>query len=208
MSVINSDLRNYWTHKGHEFGLCLTNPNKSLYYINIPKNASTFIKHEFERLGWEYSNYYDYNSSKKIIVVLRDPVDRWISGITEYLKLYYPNLNTLSCDFMDHIFTQITLDDHTEKQIYFINGVDLDKCIFLKVNYNLGHNLNKVLSELDINNNFDSISKEYVSDISEKHLKFKKQILKYIDDRPEVILNIKKHFAADYNLINQIKFYE
>ena len=67
---------------GHEVGQCQVNPKSSQGFVHIPKNASTEMK---QLLGdWEFANY-KKKSLDEYLVILRDPRDRWISGMTELL---------------------------------------------------------------------------------------------------------------------------
>ena len=114
---------NYYKTKGHVFGECMSSPNTDLMYINIPKNASSWTKLNCKDWGWEFFNYHSDNLyHKHSLIVLRDPVDRWLSGIAEYFFLYHKNLDFahISRPFLDLIFDRVAFDDHTEKQILFI----------------------------------------------------------------------------------------
>ena len=80
----------YYQSKGHVFGECMSLPDNDLMYVNIPKNASSWTKPNLLDWKWENYNYHTDNLyHKTAIIVLRDPVERWLSGIAEYLYLYH-----------------------------------------------------------------------------------------------------------------------
>jgi hypothetical protein len=91
------------------------------------------MKQEIE--DWTQYNYHQsqeiLTNSKQIIVILRNPVTRWVSGIIQYLygELSY---ETISNEVSDIIFSKIEFDDHTAPQTDFLVGIDdyLSKCIF------------------------------------------------------------------------------
>ena len=85
---INLDWNRLWSNRGHTLGEGMISPDKKYFYLNIPKNSSSFIKKCLGSLGWSFDNIRSYPDAK-IIVALRDPVKRWISGISEYLFMYH-----------------------------------------------------------------------------------------------------------------------
>jgi len=60
------------------------------FYCMIPKNGSSWTSKVLKHSGWvqgtlEHCSNHDIN---ELIVVLRDPVERWIAGIAQYLCSY------------------------------------------------------------------------------------------------------------------------
>ena len=87
--LIDSGLGELWESRGHIQGQCMSHADSQYMYINIPKNASSWTKPNLLDHSWEFYNYRTDNLDKQALVVLRDPVDRWISGIAEFLTLYH-----------------------------------------------------------------------------------------------------------------------
>ena len=55
-----------------------------------------------------------------VLCCLRDPVDRWVAGISEYLDRYWNNDNDIKCQAtLKLIQDRVIFDDHTEVQHYF-----------------------------------------------------------------------------------------
>jgi len=117
----------YNRKKNHNIGECLVYREKKLMYINIPKNASSWTKDYLtNHYGWkEYANFTNYpvlNNFRKI-VILRDPIDRWLSGITTYLMREvlknYPYMK-ITEDVIKVLTTKIAFDEHTWTQTSFL----------------------------------------------------------------------------------------
>jgi hypothetical protein len=203
--IIKNDI-NEWQHKGHVYGECMSCPDSDLMYVYIPKNASSWTKPNLRDWGWEFYNYHTDGLNKTAIVVLRDPVERWLSGIAEYFALYQ-NKVSHNESLQSIIFDRITFDDHTEKQVKFIQGLDTDRCIFLWCDDRYRINFSNLVREHLGDNQYNNYEYQHVSeqDRDRKHLKEIFKQLLY--QKPEYLERVKQHFANDYKLIEQTKFY-
>jgi hypothetical protein len=188
-----------WAHLGHHLGECWVH-NKSYTYINIPKNASSYVKACLMGSGnsWVYSDH--FIETQQNLVVLRDPVDRWCSGMAQSLF----NSGKESPD--EIIFNRITFDDHTELQTYFLQDIDLTKTVFFLVDNNLTKNLTDWAKENRNIINTKNIS-EYNDSRYDDRAKLKQRFLDAVANYPEYMLKLKDHFAEDYKLIESVKFY-
>jgi hypothetical protein len=98
--------------------------NGNLIYIAIPKCASSSLKEVFKDLGWSTIPKENKNKFEncKLFAVIRHPLDRWISGFTQYfyrnknndLKLIYQNI--------DPYVRNIVYDIHQMKQSEFLSS--------------------------------------------------------------------------------------
>ena len=189
-----------WAHLGHRLGECWVDDVNAKTYIHIPKNASSFVKGVLMGSGgfWRHSEPL-VNSSENLIV-LRDPVDRWCSGITQYL---YNSKQTLS---INEVFEKITFDDHTDLQTYFLQGVDLTHATFMRVDDDLRANINDWVIACGYRTNVD-IAIEYNASRDDDRITTKNYYIELLEKHPELVLKLKEHFAEDYKLIESIKFY-
>lgn len=185
-----------WAHVGHKLGECWTNPTTT--YVHIPKNISSCIKGCLASNKWQHSDVLVNN--EQFLIVLRDPIDRWCSGIAEFQV----NSHQLDLD-VDKVFAQITFDDHTEQQVYFLQNIDLNKVTFIMVNNNFNTIFNKWLNERGYPSVDDTPRFNQSSGIK---LELKQKYQQLVDSNPDYMLQLKKHFAADYELINKVKFYD
>jgi hypothetical protein len=74
------------------FGDCsgVVSPDNKKFIVNIPKNASSYVLDWTHRSGWKTAVVTEdtWPDLNEIIVVLRDPLSRWVSGMSQYLKTY------------------------------------------------------------------------------------------------------------------------
>ena len=223
MPKIYSPAFEYWTHKGHTFGNCLHGPVGSSDYSNyipIPKCGSTWMNNVLRQtLNWQRGNIYTdpglgepgglgLNFNRNLIV-LRDPIERWLSGIAEYIYRYHDRdfTNNLSKDTLDLIFDRIAFDDHTEKQVYFCHGVHRYRSLFFHCDSTLIELFSHFLTSngVDIDTSrippanqtslIDEkvIIKETFRDIVENNKKYKDKLINYL--------------KADFDLIDSVNFY-
>jgi hypothetical protein len=195
-----------WASVGHKLGECFYDQDKGITYIHIPKNATTFIKACLKSLdSWKYSD--SLISNDRYLVVLRDPIDRWITGMAQFeannTELADPKENLDLTE--DWIFDQITFDDHTEEQLYFLNGIDLNKCEFLIADHTLNRDLSKWFDRNGYDVDIDNIPKYNASDGRRAKLKDKYQQL--VDKNPKYMLKLKQHFANDCEIVDSVRYH-
>jgi hypothetical protein len=196
-----------WQRKGHVYGECMSHPDIDLMYVNIPKNASSWTKPNLKDWDWQFYNYHTDHLNKHALVVLRDPIDRWISGIAEYLALYHPDFNAPFYETQRLIFDKIVFDDHTEKQIKFLDGLDTDNCTFMWCDNEYRNNFSRFITEHLGDNRYDRYDYQHVSRNDGTRYSHKLFFKNVLEKNPEYLENLKQYYAEDYNLINNVKFY-
>ena len=189
-----------WAHLGHRLGECWVDEVNDKTYIHVPKNASSFVKGVLIGSGGFWRHSETLVNSDENLIVLRDPIDRWCSGITQYL---YNSKQTLS---VDEVFDKITFDDHTDLQTYFLQGVDLDRATFMWVDDDLRANMNDWITRCGYRTNVD-IAIEYNASRDDDRIRTKNYYMELLEQQPELVLKLKDHFAEDYKLIESVKFY-
>ena len=134
---------NYLTkhRQGHSPDLCLVNTAGTHKILLIPKNASTWLKTNLVGHGWQRCN--DDSTHLSTLVLLRDPIDRWLSGVVQYLARNFPAVqhNTINSDFAKLIFDHVELDEHTQSQFVFLSNIDLDNTVFVWIDHNFNNNI-------------------------------------------------------------------
>ena len=190
-------MKDKWAHLGHTLGECWTN-DQGLTFIHIPKNASSFIKTCLALdPAWRHSDTFVENP--RYMVALRDPLERWISGIAQY---HYNNQHSnIDVATMSSSTSVITFDDHTEKQSYFLQMVNLDQTVFF--------NVDSVRLDLIQFLGYSGISGVGKSNESKGNVReiIKEKYRSFLNYHPEIVARIKDHFAEDYELINRVQFY-
>lgn len=203
---IDADFLKQWSNKGHDYGTCMSHKDGDLMYVNIPKNASSWTKPNLLDWGWEFYNYHADQLNKTAIVVLRDPLERWISGIAEYFTLYMSHIPEHDYNIRELVFDRVCFDDHTEKQINFIHGLDSEQCIFLKCDQHYRENFSNLLAEHHMPNRYQTYDMQHVSENDPRRKRFKQIFAREVQNS-KYLEQVKNYYAQDYELINQVKFY-
>ena len=119
-------------------------PKLKYAWVNIPKNASSFTQKVLDDNNWvdvpeDLIDSMIESSSVKKLIILRDPLERWISGLTQFAFDQHINI----IDFLDNksfykiILSNPVFDDHTEFQHRFIgNGKNVSYIAMDKENPN------------------------------------------------------------------------
>jgi hypothetical protein len=197
----------------HTIGFCKPGWNSDYIFIPIPKNASSYTEVILGRqCGMSTHANFIRNPmqlSKKKIVVLREPYSRYISGLIEYL--YRAEISCDQVDF-DDLFKTFAFDEHTSLQVQFLKDIDTDTCIFLKLGSSYSIDLAHLIQhKLHIDQkfpgkNFKGFRYNKTSNKPEKVAMLDK-LTEYLDNHEEVVLSLKEYLIPDYNLFNNVQFY-
>ena len=185
-----------WAHLGHHLGECWNDKDKSISFVNIPKNASSFVKGCL--LGTKkFTHSNSLITAERYLITLRDPIERWVSGITQLMSV--PDNQNLT---LQDLVNTVTFDDHTELQTYFLTGIDLNRCSFIRVDQNLRTNLKKWLHENEYYVDIDTLP-----NLNEGNQLTKDRFAALVDGNSQIKLKLVTHYEQDYALINRVKFY-
>ena len=185
----------------HRYGDCFLKDGYA--YVHIPKNASCLVK-----IYWDGAEQLNYNDSplpkdSRIVVVLRDPVDRWLSGYAQTAHTLIDNLADIN---WKTVFSKIDYDNHTAPQHKFIEGLDHNQIDFFS-NIGIKQALDEYLPfENDINLDALRPLLNISSDDPHKNsiIECAKMQLKL---EPKYLEHLKEYYARDYELINTVDFY-
>jgi hypothetical protein len=190
-----------------------------LIYVNIPKNASSWASLQFNQ-GINHDaaniNYYDIVdlAQCQFIVILRDPLDRWISGMTQmiYTEPYQlvDQVNNMHIDTFDWelVMEKIEYDNHTQKQVDFIYNIPHNQIVWLKFDSQLKDNFINLMLLYGCDVEIKKSDKDNITlKNSVKHSVIKK-IADKLNQHPEYRQKIIDHYHEDYALINSVKFYK
>ena len=116
-------------HKGTFLGQALVSPCKKILVPTIPKNSSSWLKVWLrDENGWtlETGAHKKYTDTD-VLVALRDPVERWLSGAAEYLSLYFDSTEVQNTGVAQILEDIVAVDDHTECQCVFYECFNSEK---------------------------------------------------------------------------------
>ena len=213
--------------RGYGYGSGILSPTHDRFVVNIPKNASSYLLDWGNHHGWTAAeiNNIDYSHTlQEVIVVLRDPMQRWISGIAQYLTGYVlnvtgaysrdtgpgPNDQQISADTFIEEYNQVVerllfdnlnrFDDHVWPQCNFFQ--DLMPHVprkFFYIDQNFDSNIGAYLgflprSGLDRNN----------GDSNPDTGKIQHFIRTRLNTRPELQERVHRAYAQDYKIIKQV----
>jgi hypothetical protein len=125
-------------------------------YLPILKNAHSWAKILLEtNLQFTKTDRNKILPIGKVIVILRDPVERWIAGAAQYLSAYDPDVCSefVSNDnFMKLLCDIGRIDGHTNRQLDVFFDFNIKQCIFFKCDSTLEptmHHFIKTIAKRD-----------------------------------------------------------
>jgi len=216
--------------RGHTYGSGILSSDHTQFIVNIPKNASSFLLDWTERFGWRANNIKPYSHEiLETIIVLRDPVDRWISGISQYINTYilsvqgpngpiFPDEHTTDFDYVMSAADFINGYNQNTERLLFDLIFQFDDHVWLQTDFfeDLCSQKNKTYFYLD--NNFVEKISVYLNIDIVKQLDYNSSTSNYnmtaLQDffknrlklRPELEARIIKAYSKDYELINSVTF--
>lgn len=121
------------------------NKNLNFIYYPILKNAHSWGK-EFFKVNFNFEEMLlgpnillDSNDvshiDKKILIFLRNPIDRWFSGVVQWFAMepiqgkFLPNDYILDELTSKLVFSAVKLDNHTHSQKYYLSNVPLKNAV-------------------------------------------------------------------------------
>jgi hypothetical protein len=187
---------------GWHYGLSYTD-NKSFVCPKIPKCASSWAEKYFLELGWEKKSFSAHGLFVlNALVFLREPKERYIAGLGEFLSrnydFLYPEAIT-SVEFRNrifkHVFSKLRLDPHTTLQPFFIQN--LTNPVYFKVDDSLSESVASFLGT-PVNNTFVN------SKIN--GLGWREFALDYLANNESATKTLDFYLKPDYDLFNSVRF--
>ena len=194
------------------YGSGFISPDATKFYVNIPKNASTFTSSWLMASDWSSTTVgnrgINWNKIDDMIVIMRDPVDRWISGISQYIKGHIlgsdsPETFILSYTELTEKFIENNLDifdDHVWPQHCFFENIlpDIERK-YMYICPNFEETMKKELNLMWPIPNTVYYNKSEDDDDLRKLKAFFKERVKVNNNLHNAIKNIYK---KDYNIIS------
>jgi hypothetical protein len=218
--------------KGFDYGSGILSPNQIQFVVNIPKNSSSFLLSWLTQYEWHPANIKNhFGNVGEMLVVIRDPLERWISGIAQYINTYilspvgpngpiFSRNNVTNYDYTMTVeefistYDQTTerllfdvinkFDDHVWPQIYFFHYLYPEK---RRTYFYMDDNFTDTISSY-LNLPVVSESKlDYNSSVSNTNMQQLQKFFKSrLELRPELKDRVVKSYRKDYELINSVIF--
>lgn len=199
---------------GHNWGQSQLSPDGRYNFVHVAKNASTEVK---TALGtWQQSNYNNLKIDPEHLVILRDPTDRWISGIAEFLvgdfsrtgvfnaKLSIDEIETAinTQMFQNLLFDFVIFDGHTLPQCCYLKGLNINDITFFYFDKSVIPRLMNYVGETPVvpnyrNNSLTNAKKQIIIN----------KIRNLLDNDADLQHIIDLHYYADHQLFDHVKFH-
>lgn len=196
----------------HPVGSAYLSLDNNFCYVNIPKNSSSTIKDM--TCQWTFVDFRQVPDNVEFIVILRDPIQRFVSAVSEFLagrhglmSSKFKNFTTptdykklLSLPIIkDWIFNTVYLDAHCLPQSYYLQGLPVNKTYF----FNQGPEAIKKIAKMcnlpytnKIVNKSTSLDKKIISN----------WVLEQLECRDLAhIINV--HYWCDHQLLDFVEFH-
>jgi len=201
------------------------------FILDIPKNASSFIMDWTTRTGrWHVHTLTDasnHDSLQEVIIVLRDPVQRWLSGFAQYASSWILNASGFfetdqgpSQDFQRSsgrefveqynwiterlIFDNLEIfDDHVWPQTWFFHDLlpAVPRCYFV-LDDNFNHDFAQYLDLPEPSPDLD----RNAGDSNEDAREIQQFLRTRIHAVPELMAAIKRAYRQDYDLKGSLRW--
>lgn len=200
--------------------------HKTYVFVPIPKNASSWTKAVFkEALHFNYlTNSFEsrlpdninagaiLTCKREYVIVLRDPVDRWVTGVAQMVgSSGVKNLK----NFQQLVDTPIVENNHVEPQCSFINNIEIQHTTFFDAGDNYTKKLFLWAKERDIKhllsvpdifgdreNSFNFSNKK-----TKEWCNFMNDLKLFLQDNKECYNNVCTAYYQDFALRESINFY-
>lgn len=209
MNSFYQEFENNLKDRGLHYGGGRIDPNNQFFYLNIPKNASNFLDRLFAHSGWDVANLQDINTKKiSCVVVLRDPVERWLTGITQYAMSTLGEF--VGAEFVNNynpvveklLFNQLVFDDHTMPQYYFFD------CVKYQYNVNYFYHDATLVQRMATRYNLQ-LDQEFEGNTTHTNPDKKTMVdflRSQVNQNKNLLEAIKSKYREDYRLINTVQF--
>jgi hypothetical protein len=207
----------------------IVSPDNTKFIVNIPKNASSYVLDWTVRSKWKTAVVTNntWPDLKEIIVVLRDPLSRWVSGMSQYLKTYilcpigpngpvYPGMMEGAEDYVMTADDFIALYNQSTERLIFDNVFRFDDHVWPQHDFyeHIRPNLPRRYFMLD--RNFDvnfasGLGLEFIDNLDRNDgsanadIKKLHEFLQHrLNTRPELCERVQRVYARDYEIIKQV----
>lgn len=213
-------------NRGFGYGSGIIDPDNQIFIVNIPKNASSYVLSWAQCHGWRATLAHHTSKIGEMVVLLRDPVQRWISGMAQYVNTYilsvrgpngpvFPGEVITKHDYSMDANTFIKQYTHLTERLIFDNASRFDDHVWPQCEivqnllpgvprcyFRVDHELTTKLAQhlgWHINNNLDRNAGYNNANIKMLQEFFQQRLL----DRPELQTRLAKHYAHDYELLSR-----
>ena len=213
------------------FGECsgIVSPDNKKFIVNIPKNASSYVLDWTRQSGWKTAVVTDgtWPDLDEIVIILRDPLSRWVSGMSQYLKTYilcpigpngpvFPGMIQGAEDYGMTADDFINLYNQSTERLIFDNVFRFDDHVWPQHDFYEHIRPNLLRQYFMLDKNFDanfssSLGLEFIDNLDRNDgttnadtKKLHEFLQHRLNTRPELRERVQKAYARDYKIIKQV----
>lgn len=191
----------------HDLDSALVSHYRQLQYLHIPVNASCWGKTVFSKAKFRPNTLHpDY----KTIVFLRDPIDRWLSGLSTWLTYRLPQHTGIeqvrdNQALLDVLFDTVRQDDHTERQSFFVQNIKLDNTVFFYIDSSFQSSVTEYFSNT-LDCDISQIPPDNQTTLEGGKLIPKRYFRSVLESNSAYMSRVKEFFEIDYRLLHHLHF--
>ena len=184
-------------------------PDGKIYYHMIPKNASSYLGGILQDIGWQLISDLADAHGRQGLCLLREPLARWISGITEFMHGIGMSADEVVKDWnaLSKILkAQPQQDAHTTPQIEFLHGMDLDSFDYAYMSeiISIGNLLYTYLNTRGYENRIHRYERQNTVDDHDEKRRIRDHIRTSINEDVDFKQRIQHYYADDYAMIEWV----
>jgi hypothetical protein len=213
--------------RGFGHGSGVLDPSGKIFIVNIPKNASSYVLSWAQHHGWRAGLIEHAQQVQEVIVLLRDPIQRWISGMAQYINTYILSVQGPNGPVLPH--EPITVHDYVMsssafaeqytdlvERVIFDNAARFDDHVWPQ---------NEIIQDIlptaphkyflvdqDLDRNLATYLGWRAAPDLDRNAGGSNPNIKYLQEffrqrlfqRPELIDRLRRHYHADYELISRV----
>jgi hypothetical protein len=156
--------------------------------------------------GWLSTNFATDDLTDFVpLIILRDPIQRWVSNCPARGKILTTSKDPQDLDRLFDNLESWLYDEHSAKQTDFIAGLDLSRAVYFYCDKDLSRNVEYFLRAQGINFTAPApVNEQETDEITKQSAKIWQELL----SRSKYHNRFREIFAADYKLIESVKFYK
>jgi len=179
-------------------------------YLNIPVNASSWGKTIFSSAGFKIDNQCSIPPDYTVVVFLRDPIERWLSGLSTWLTSKVPQYTNMmnvrnNTTLLDVLFDTIKQDEHTERQMFFLQNLNMDQIKFFLIGDEFRSSVNNYFLS-NFNQDISKYPKENATTLEGGKLIPREYFATVLESNTKYLNRVKEFFQCDYNFIKKTQF--
>jgi hypothetical protein len=154
---------------------------------------------------WKCNFTTDDLGHSRPLIILRDPIQRWISAVPAREHMQRISADERGLDGLFNNLESWLYDEHSARQTDFIAGLDQTNAIYFYCDKDLSRNVEHFLQAQGVNFTAPAPTNEQETDVLTKQ---SAKIWQELLSRPKYYSKFRETFAADYALIESVKFYK